>query len=112
MSAFTRVFDALWQWGGVGGGGMSEILRQVQALVSSGAIRISQHGLRELAADHIDLEDVLAGIAAAILVEEYPTSRKEPSVLSCKGTVLAHSCHVGRAEGERQARRSGHGLPV
>jgi hypothetical protein len=45
---------------------MSEILRQVQALVSSGAARVSRHGLRELAADHIDLEDVLAGIAAAV----------------------------------------------
>jgi hypothetical protein len=60
---------------------MSEILRQVQALVSSRAIRVSQHGLRELAADNIDLEDVLAGIAAAVVVEEYPTGRKEPSVL-------------------------------
>jgi hypothetical protein len=60
---------------------MSEILHQVQVLVSSRDIRVSQHGLRELAADHIDLEDILAGIAAAVVVEEYPTSRMEPSVL-------------------------------
>jgi hypothetical protein len=50
-------------------------------LVESGAIRVSQHGLRELAADHIDLEDVLAGIVSAVAVEEYPTGRMEPSVL-------------------------------
>jgi hypothetical protein len=60
---------------------MSDILPQVQMLVSSGAIRVSQHGLRELADDGIDLEDVLAGIASAVVVEEYPTSRMEPSVL-------------------------------
>jgi hypothetical protein len=60
---------------------MSEILRQVQALVNSRAIRVSQHDLRELAADDIDLADVLDGIAAAIMVEEYPTNRMEPSVL-------------------------------
>jgi hypothetical protein len=60
---------------------MSNILREVQVLVESGAIRVSQHGLRELAADHIDLEDVLAGIVSAVAVEEYPTGRMEPSVL-------------------------------
>jgi hypothetical protein len=60
---------------------MSEILRQVQTLVSSGAVRVSQHGLRELAADDIDLEEVLVGTAAAVVVEEYPASRMEPSVL-------------------------------
>jgi hypothetical protein len=60
---------------------MSNILREVQGLVSSGAIRVPQPGLRELAADHIDLEDVLAGIVSAVAVEEYPTGRMEPSVL-------------------------------
>jgi hypothetical protein len=61
---------------------MSEILRQVQMLVSRGAVRVSRHGLQELAADHIDLADVLAGIAPAVVVEDYPTSRMEPSVLT------------------------------
>jgi hypothetical protein len=60
---------------------MSNILREVQVLVSSRGIRVSQHGLREPAADHIDLEDVLAGIVSAVVVEEYPTGRMEPSVL-------------------------------
>jgi hypothetical protein len=60
---------------------MSEILRQVQALVRSGAVRVSRHGFRELAADDIDLEDVLSATGAAVLVEDYPTGRMEPSVL-------------------------------
>lgn len=60
---------------------MSEILRRVRMLVGRGAVRISRHGLRELAADDIDLEEVLAGLPAAIPVEEYATGRMEPSVL-------------------------------
>lgn len=64
---------------------MSETLLRVQSLVLSGDYRVSRHGFRELAADDIALRDVLAGIGAAILVEDYPDSRKEPSVL-----VLQH----------------------
>jgi hypothetical protein len=42
---------------------------------------VSRHGYRELAADDILLGEVLAGIGSAVLVEDYPDSRKEPSVL-------------------------------
>jgi hypothetical protein len=42
---------------------------------------VSRHGYRELAADDILLGKVLAGIGSAVLVEDYPASRKEPSVL-------------------------------
>ena len=64
---------------------MSETLRRVQALVLSGAYPVSRHGFRELDADDITLQDVLAGTDAAVLVENYPDSRMEPSVL-----VLQH----------------------
>ena len=60
---------------------MSETLRRVQTLVLAGEYRVSRHGFRELAADDIVLEDVLAGIDDASLVEDYPDSRMEPSVL-------------------------------
>ena len=60
---------------------MSEILRRVQALVRSGDYIVSRHGFRELAADDIIVADTLAGVDAAYVVEEYPDSRKEPSVL-------------------------------
>jgi Domain of unknown function (DUF4258) len=60
---------------------MSETLRRVQSLVLSGDYRVSRHGFRELAADDIIIKDVIAGIGAAVLVEDYPDSRKEPSVL-------------------------------
>jgi Domain of unknown function (DUF4258) len=60
---------------------MSETLRRVQVLVRAGNYRVSRHGFRELAADDIVLEDVLSGVNAATLVEDYPDSRKEPSAL-------------------------------
>jgi hypothetical protein len=59
---------------------MSETLRRVQKLISSGEYRVSRHGFRELAADDIVVEDVLAGIDTAVVVEDYPDSRKEPSL--------------------------------
>ncbi|MGB8401153.1 DUF4258 domain-containing protein [Bradyrhizobium sp.] len=60
---------------------MSEILRRVQALVNRGEYRVSQHGYRELLADDIVAKDVLASVGAAVIVEEYADTRKEPSVL-------------------------------
>ena len=60
---------------------MSEILSLVQALVLRGEYRVSLHGFRELLADDIMADDVLSGVADAVVVEEYPDSRKEPSVL-------------------------------
>lgn len=60
---------------------MSETLRRVQRLVLSGDYLISRHGFRELAADDIVTQDAVAGVQTAILLEDYPDSRKEPSVL-------------------------------
>ena len=60
---------------------MSEILSLVQMLVRQGEYRVSLHGFRELLADDILASDVLAGLATAVVVAEYPDSRKEPSVL-------------------------------
>jgi hypothetical protein len=62
-------------------GALSETLLRVQALVERGEYIVSRHGFRELAADDIVAEDAINGVASAILVEDYPTSRKEPSVL-------------------------------
>ena len=64
---------------------MSVILHRVQTLVARGEYLISRHGFRELLADDILTEDVLTGVAQALLVEDYPASRKEPAVL-----VLQH----------------------
>jgi hypothetical protein len=60
---------------------MSGILRRVQALIARGEYLVSRHGFRELLADDILTQDVLAGVAHAVVVEDYPDSRKEPAVL-------------------------------
>ncbi|HTB00408.1 MAG TPA: DUF4258 domain-containing protein [Bradyrhizobium sp.] len=60
---------------------MSQILAIVRGLLKRREYLISRHGYRELEADDILLEEVLAGIESAVVVEEYPDSRKEPSVL-------------------------------
>jgi hypothetical protein len=70
---------------------MSETLRRVQTLVQAGDYIVSRHGFRELANDAISADDVIAGVMTAVLVEDYPDSRKEPSVLAlqsdCAGPV-------------------------
>jgi hypothetical protein len=60
---------------------LNRILALVQELLRKGEYRISRHGYRELAADDILLDEVLVGIESAVVVEDYPDSRKEPSVL-------------------------------
>jgi hypothetical protein len=57
---------------------VSETLRRVQSLVPAGDYIVSRHGFRELANDDVFAEDVMA----AVPVEDYPDSRKEPSVLT------------------------------
>ena len=61
--------------------GLSQVLAIVQGLLRRGEYLVSRHGYRELAADDILLDEVLAGIEATVVVEDYPDSRKEPSVL-------------------------------
>ena len=55
---------------------MSETLRLVQTLVLAGDVRISEHGFEELKKDGILIEDVMTGIATAIVVEDYPERRR------------------------------------
>mgnify|MGYP000984596267 CR=1 FL=1 len=73
---------------------MSETLHRVQSLVRSGDYLVSRHGFRELAADGILVEEVLAGIGSAITIEDYPNSRKEPSVLVLQYDRNGQPIHV------------------
>ena len=40
-------------------------------LVARGEVRISLHGYEELAADNILVHDIINGLTAAVLVEDY-----------------------------------------
>jgi hypothetical protein len=83
---------------------MSETLRRVLALVLSGDYLISDHGFDELAKDGILPGEAIAGIAAAIAVEDYPDRRRGPSVLALQHDVNGRPIHVlwGIPAGQRR----------
>ena len=60
---------------------MSDTLRRVRDLVARKQVLVSAHGYDELADDDISAGDAIAGHASAVLVEDYPSSSKGPSVL-------------------------------
>ena len=52
---------------------MSETLRRIVDLVRAGEVRISAHGYDEIAEDGLLAGEVIDGIEAAIVIEDYPT---------------------------------------
>lgn len=60
---------------------MSEFVERIRDLISAGEVRISEHGYDELAEDGLTARELLAGVLEAVVVEEYPSYPKGPSVL-------------------------------
>lgn len=60
---------------------MSKTFDNVRALIDEGSVRISEHSYDELAADDISIRDIIAGVKAAVIVEDYPDYPKGPCVL-------------------------------
>ncbi|MBE0434298.1 MAG: DUF4258 domain-containing protein [Methylomicrobium sp.] len=73
---------------------MSQFLERIKALVQAGELRISEHGYDELAEDHLTVKEVIAGIRAAVIVEEYPNYPKGPSALFLQKDNAGCSIHV------------------
>jgi hypothetical protein len=73
---------------------VSETFGRVRDLVERGQVLISAHGYDELAADDILASEALAGVASAVLVEDYPVSRKGPSVLVLQKDSSDRPIHV------------------
>jgi len=64
---------------------MSETLDRVRGLVALGQVRVSDHGYETFIERDILAGEVISGVDAAMVVEDYPTAAYGPSVL-----VLQH----------------------
>jgi hypothetical protein len=73
---------------------VSETLSIVQRLVALGNVRISEHGYDELADDGILATEVLDGVRAARVVEDYPSFAKGPAVLVLQEDAAGRPIHV------------------
>ena len=60
---------------------MSDMLEQIKTLIAKNEVRISGHGYDDLASDGLLARDVVSGMAAAELLEDYPDFPKGPCVL-------------------------------
>jgi hypothetical protein len=99
--AGVRVRESPQETGWFGRAKMSDVLVRVQALAERGQIKVSKHGLRELAKRDIFLDDVVAGVAEGKTVEEYPNYIYGPTVLVLQMDAQGRPLHVlwGIAEG-------------
>lgn len=73
---------------------MSETVGQIRLLVAKGEVSISAHAYDELADDDIFAGDVVAGVATAVMVEDYPQAAKGPSVLMLQRDGEGRPIHV------------------
>src|SRR5438552_3926873 len=60
---------------------LPSILRQIKSLASSDNYRVSQHAHQEMVEESVRLDDVLAGLSAGIILENYPEYRRGPCCL-------------------------------
>ena len=73
---------------------MSQTLQQIRELVARREGHISDHGYEELAEDEIFIDDIMAGIDDAVIVEDYSTYHKSPGVLVLQHEGQGQPIHV------------------
>ena len=73
---------------------MTAILNAVVTLATRGEARASLHAYRELAADGLLFDEVLAGLGTAVAIEEYPDYFKGPCVLALQHDSDKRAIHA------------------
>ena len=73
---------------------MNETIDRIRQLVAAAEVRISEHGYDELSADRLTVREIVAGIANAKLIEDYPDYPKGPSILVLQHDVVGKPVHV------------------
>jgi hypothetical protein len=73
---------------------VSDSLGRVRTLVANSEVRVSAHGYDELAADNVQVREVVAGLAGAVVVEDYPNYSKGPCVLVLQRDAGNRPVHV------------------
>lgn len=68
--------------------------RRIQTLVLAGDVRVSDHAYEELRKRDILAEDAVAGIATAVLMEDYPHRFRGPSILTLQPDASRRPIHV------------------
>ena len=62
--------------------------------MQKGEVRVSAHGYDELAADEVQIRDVVEGLASAVVIEDYPEYSKGPCVLVLQRDGADRPVHV------------------
>jgi hypothetical protein len=73
---------------------MADTFPRIQTLVQAGDVRVSEHGYDEMAEDGLGVRELIAGISAAVIVEEYPNYGKGPCVLVLQRDRAEKPIHV------------------
>ena len=73
---------------------MGKTFDNIRALVAEGNVRVSEHGYDELAADGLLARELVEGVEAAELVEDYPEFSKGPCVLLLQRTKDGRPVHA------------------
>jgi len=73
---------------------LSRTLDTVRVLVAHGDVRVSAHGYDELAADGIQVHEIVGGLDSAVVVEDYPQYAKGPCVLVLERDRAGRPIHV------------------